>query len=61
MDVLRAAVWADAEDGLRAKGARPGPISLLGHSMGSGVSLVVAPYIKNVVGVAVEAPAVRTQ
>ena len=27
--------------------------------MGSGVALVVASYIKNVVGVAVEAPAVR--
>jgi pimeloyl-ACP methyl ester carboxylesterase len=56
VDVLRAAGF------LRRTGAgnlRLGQIMLVGHSMGGGISVLVAGMLKDVVGVAAEAPAVR--
>lgn len=63
VDVLRSASFLFPPPGTQLpeslKGLRPGSVSLVGHSMGAGVALVTASFIKEVVGVAVEAPAVK--
>lgn len=53
VDLIRAAAY------LRQEGINPSKIFLAGHSMGAGLSLVLAPLLKNVCGVAVAAPAVK--
>ncbi len=54
VDVLRSAAY------LHAEGIQASKISLVGHSMGAGLSIVAAPLLKNVGGVMVEAPAVSS-
>lgn len=56
VDVLRSAGYLH-ENGVGA--ARMGSVILMGHSMGAGISVATAAMLKNVVGVASEAPAVR--
>ena len=56
VDVLRSAGYLHV-NGVGA--ARMGSVILMGHSMGAGISVATAAMLKNVVGVASEAPAVR--
>lgn len=53
IDSLRCIAW------LTQRGVSTARISLCGHSLGGAVSIVNAAMLKNVVGVAVGAPAVR--
>eukprot|EP00884_Botryococcus_braunii_P015809 jgi/Botrbrau1/2911/Bobra.0036s0048.1 len=53
VDLIRAAAY------LKQEGIKASKIVLAGHSMGAGLSLVLAPLLKNVGGVVVAAPAVK--
>ena len=54
IDSLRCIAW------LTERGVSTATISLCGHSLGGAVSIVNAAMLRNVVGVAVGAPAVRS-
>ncbi len=56
VDVLRSAGYLHKNG---VDGAKMGPVMLMGHSMGAGISVATAAMLKNVAGVAAEAPAVR--